>query len=97
MQGVGLSPYISASHPHEHQPRVRNHKQRSQSLSPANPYMHRLKPLSRQGDWKIAGLGLTIPITKPDGSPSRWEFPTFDGRVPAYTQRSFDYIGELSM
>ena len=49
-----------------------------------------------QGDWKLAGLGLTIPLTKPDGSPSRWEFPTFDGRVPAYTQRSFDYIGTVT-
>ncbi|KIP09254.1 hypothetical protein PHLGIDRAFT_29115, partial [Phlebiopsis gigantea 11061_1 CR5-6] len=48
--------------------------------------------INSAGDWKLAGLGLTIPITKPDGSPSRWEFPTFDGRVPAYTQRSFDYI-----
>ncbi|KAI0703573.1 other/SCY1 protein kinase [Cytidiella melzeri] len=48
--------------------------------------------INSAGDWKISGLGLTIPLTKPDGTPSRWEFPTFDGRAPAYTQRSFDYI-----
>ncbi|KAF8487763.1 kinase-like domain-containing protein [Gautieria morchelliformis] len=28
------------------------------------------------GDWKISGLGLTIALTTPDGSPTRWEFPT---------------------
>lgn len=28
-----------------------------------------------------------------DGKPSRWEFPTFDARVPSYIQRSFDYMG----
>lgn len=48
---------------------------------------------SLQGDWKISGLGLTIPLITADGSPSRWEFPGFDGRVPSYIQRSFDYIG----
>jgi SCY1-like protein 2 len=46
-----------------------------------------------QGDWKISGLGLTIPLLNSEGSPSRWEFPTFDGRVPSYVQRSFDYMG----
>ncbi|KAG1749082.1 kinase-like domain-containing protein [Suillus paluster] len=44
------------------------------------------------GDWKISGLGLTIPLVGTDGSPTRWEFPGFDGRVPSYIQRSFDYI-----
>lgn len=48
-----------------------------------------------QGDWKISGLGLTIPLLQPNGSPTRWEFPTFDGRVPSYIQRSFDYAGAL--
>ncbi|TFK42768.1 kinase-like protein [Crucibulum laeve] len=43
------------------------------------------------GDWKISGLGLTIPLLS-NGSPTRWEFPTFDGRVPPYIQRSFDYM-----
>lgn len=46
-----------------------------------------------QGDWKISGLGLTIPLLT-GGNPTRWEFPTFDGRVPSYIQRSFDYMGE---
>lgn len=46
-----------------------------------------------QGDWKIFGLGLTIPLMAADGSPSRWEYPGFDGRVPSYIQRSFDYMG----
>ncbi|THV08015.1 other/SCY1 protein kinase [Dendrothele bispora CBS 962.96] len=44
------------------------------------------------GDWKISGLGLTIPLLQPNGSATRWEFPTFDGRVPSYIQRSFDYM-----
>lgn len=35
---------------------------------------------------------MTIPLTGPDGKPTRWEFPTFDGRVMAYIQRSFDYM-----
>lgn len=50
--------------------------------------------INNAGDWKIAGLGLTIPLTNSDGGPARWEFPTFDGRVPTYVQRSFDYMGE---
>ncbi|EKM55637.1 uncharacterized protein PHACADRAFT_95292 [Phanerochaete carnosa HHB-10118-sp] len=48
--------------------------------------------INNAGDWKISGLGLTIPLSRPDGQPSRWEFPAFDGRIPPYTQRSFDYI-----
>ncbi|RDB21346.1 Protein kinase domain-containing protein ppk32 [Hypsizygus marmoreus] len=48
--------------------------------------------LNGAGDWKISGLGLTIPLLGPGGAPSRWEFPTFDGRVPGYIQRSFDYM-----
>ncbi|KAG6854961.1 hypothetical protein C0991_009784 [Blastosporella zonata] len=48
--------------------------------------------LNGAGDWKLAGLGLTIPLLGPGGAPSRWEFPTFDGRVPGYIQRSFDYM-----
>ncbi|KAI0670456.1 kinase-like protein [Trametes maxima] len=48
--------------------------------------------INSSGDWKISGLGLTIPLSKPDGGPARWEFPTYDGRALSYTQRSFDYI-----
>ncbi|KAI0781099.1 kinase-like protein [Trametes elegans] len=48
--------------------------------------------INSAGDWKLSGLGLTIPLSKADGGPTRWEFPTFDGRAIAYTQRSFDYI-----
>ncbi|GBE82382.1 other/SCY1 protein kinase [Sparassis latifolia] len=48
--------------------------------------------INSSGDWKISGLGLTIPLTTSGGGPTRWEFPTFDGRSPPYTQRSFDYI-----
>ncbi|KAG9318237.1 kinase-like domain-containing protein [Chiua virens] len=55
-----------------------------------------LKPeciiINGAGDWKISGLGLTIPLMTAEGSPSQWEFPGFDGRVPSYIQRSFDYI-----
>ncbi|KAF5391896.1 hypothetical protein D9757_001705 [Collybiopsis confluens] len=48
--------------------------------------------INRAGDWKISGLGLTIPLLQPNGSATHWEFPTFDGRVPSYIQRSFDYM-----
>ncbi|KAG7452863.1 other/SCY1 protein kinase [Guyanagaster necrorhizus] len=48
--------------------------------------------INSAGDWKISGLGLTIPLLQLNGSPTRWEFPTFDGRVPSYIQRSFDYM-----
>ncbi|KAL9714959.1 Protein kinase domain-containing protein ppk32 [Leucoagaricus gongylophorus] len=47
--------------------------------------------INTAGDWKISGLGLTIPLLT-DGRPTRWEFPTYDGRVPSYIQRSFDYM-----
>ncbi|KAF9792473.1 other/SCY1 protein kinase [Thelephora terrestris] len=48
--------------------------------------------ITNAGDWKIGGLGLTIPLVRADGQPTRWEFPTFDGRVMPYIQRSFDYM-----
>ncbi|KAH9854071.1 kinase-like protein [Lenzites betulinus] len=48
--------------------------------------------INSSGDWKLSGLGLTIPLSKADGGATRWEFPTFDGRALTYTQRSFDYI-----
>ncbi|KAF9492229.1 kinase-like protein [Pleurotus eryngii] len=48
--------------------------------------------INNAGDWKLAGLGLTIALIGPGGAPARWEFPTFDGRVPPYIQRSFDYM-----
>ncbi|KAJ7043254.1 kinase-like domain-containing protein [Mycena alexandri] len=48
--------------------------------------------INSAGDWKIAGLGLTIPLMAQGGGPTRWEFPTFDGHVPPYIQRSFDYM-----
>ncbi|KAF4615425.1 hypothetical protein D9613_002872 [Agrocybe pediades] len=48
--------------------------------------------INGSGDWKISGLGLTIALQAPGGGPARWEFPTFDGRAPAYIQRSFDYL-----
>ncbi|PIL23844.1 hypothetical protein GSI_13595 [Ganoderma sinense ZZ0214-1] len=48
--------------------------------------------INSAGDWKLSGLGLTIPLSRAEGGPTRWEFPTFDGRASSYTQRSFDYI-----
>ena len=38
---------------------------------------------------------MTIALNPPDGNKPRWEFPSYDGRLPLYTQRSFDYMGEL--
>ncbi|KAI0030365.1 kinase-like domain-containing protein [Vararia minispora EC-137] len=48
--------------------------------------------INNSGDWKIGGLGQTIALSPPDGSKPRWEFPSFDSRLPPYTQRSFDYM-----
>ncbi|KAG9116805.1 hypothetical protein FRC07_007446 [Ceratobasidium sp. 392] len=48
--------------------------------------------INSAGDWKISGLGLTIPLLNASGEPTRWDFPTYDNRLPTYTQRSFDYM-----
>ncbi|KAH9997522.1 kinase-like protein [Russula vinacea] len=48
--------------------------------------------INNAGDWKLGGLGLTIPLKRPDGSSTDWEFPSFDSRMSSYAQRSFDYI-----
>ncbi|KAI0256494.1 kinase-like domain-containing protein [Lactifluus subvellereus] len=48
--------------------------------------------INNAGDWKLGGLGLTIPLKRPDGSSTEWEFPSYDNRMPSYAQRSFDYI-----
>ncbi|KAI9452325.1 other/SCY1 protein kinase [Russula earlei] len=48
--------------------------------------------INSAGDWKLGGLGLTIPLKRPDGSSTDWEFPSYDSRMPSYAQRSFDYI-----
>ncbi|KAF8584105.1 kinase-like protein [Ramaria rubella] len=50
------------------------------NLSPSNVL------INANGDWKISGLGLTITLTKPDGSPTRWEFPTYDSRLTPHVQ-----------
>ncbi|KAG8947652.1 hypothetical protein FRC04_010586 [Tulasnella sp. 424] len=48
--------------------------------------------LNSLGDWKLCGLGLTIPFMNEEGKPTPWEFPAFDNRLPYYIQRSFDYM-----
>ncbi|KAI0807175.1 other/SCY1 protein kinase [Fomes fomentarius] len=48
--------------------------------------------INSAGDWKISGLGLTIPLSQTDGAPTQWKYPTFEGRASPFTQRSFDYI-----
>ncbi|CAE7144266.1 unnamed protein product [Rhizoctonia solani] len=48
--------------------------------------------INASGDWKLSGLGLTIPLLSPTGEPTRWDFPTYDNRLPAYIQRNFDYM-----
>ncbi|KAI0306757.1 kinase-like domain-containing protein [Multifurca ochricompacta] len=48
--------------------------------------------INNAGDWKLGGLGLTIPLKRPDGSSAEWEFPSYDNKMPPYVQRSFDYI-----
>ena len=46
-----------------------------------------------QGDWKLSGLGLTTPLQKPDGSPTRYEYPEIDHRLPGEIQWKLDYLG----
>ncbi|KAH7107745.1 kinase-like protein [Auriculariales sp. MPI-PUGE-AT-0066] len=48
--------------------------------------------INAAGDWKISGLGLTVPLIGNDGSPSRWEYLQYDSKMPSYVQRSFDYL-----
>ncbi|KZV84068.1 kinase-like protein [Exidia glandulosa HHB12029] len=48
--------------------------------------------INAAGDWKISGLGLTVPLVGTDGSPSRWEFMQYDSRMPTAVQRNFDYL-----
>ncbi|KAG8890582.1 hypothetical protein FRB98_007136 [Tulasnella sp. 332] len=48
--------------------------------------------LNSSGDWKICGLGHTIPFMSADGQPTQWEFPAYDNHLPAQIQRSFDYL-----
>ncbi|KAH8829604.1 other/SCY1 protein kinase [Flagelloscypha sp. PMI_526] len=47
--------------------------------------------INAKGDWKISGLGLTIPLLT-DGKPTKWEYPSYDGRIPGHVQRSFDFM-----
>ncbi|EJT98337.1 hypothetical protein DACRYDRAFT_57369 [Dacryopinax primogenitus] len=48
--------------------------------------------INSKGDWKLSGLGLTMPLSQPDGTPTRWEFPEYDNRLLLYAQRKFDYL-----
>ncbi|KIM23753.1 hypothetical protein M408DRAFT_249795 [Serendipita vermifera MAFF 305830] len=48
--------------------------------------------INLSGDWKLGGLGMTIPLTGPDGTPTRWEFPESHSSLPPFVQRSFDYM-----
>ncbi|CCA68430.1 related to bovine rhodopsin kinase and to YGR052w [Serendipita indica DSM 11827] len=48
--------------------------------------------INQAGDWKLSGLGMTIPLTNPDGTPTRWEFPESHSSLPYYVQRNFDYM-----
>ncbi|KZT56720.1 hypothetical protein CALCODRAFT_453963 [Calocera cornea HHB12733] len=48
--------------------------------------------INNKGDWKLSGLGLTMPLMQADGTKTRWEFPEFDNRLSPYVQRKFDYM-----
>ncbi|TDL27250.1 kinase-like protein [Rickenella mellea] len=48
--------------------------------------------INSSGDWKLSGLGLTIPLSGPDGKPTRWTSPMHDRYMPTYVQRSFDFM-----
>lgn len=46
-----------------------------------------------QGDWKLSGLSLTTPMSKPDGSPTKYVYPEYDARLPPQVQWKLDYLG----
>ncbi|KAG8822798.1 hypothetical protein FRC19_005201, partial [Serendipita sp. 401] len=48
--------------------------------------------INQSGDWKLGGLSQTIPLTRPDGTPTRWEFPESHSSLPYYVQRNFDFM-----
>jgi hypothetical protein len=94
MQGVILSPLLRKIDPHKCLPREYRDQYRRQFIILSYQCLRsNILDSVSQGDWKITGLGLTISLLQLDGTPTRWEFPTFDGRVPSYIQRSFDYMG----
>lgn len=92
MQRPCILTYVGQDNPLQHYSRKYPHQQRCTKLWVHLPFLWTDLDTS-QGDWKLGGLGLTIPLKRPDGSPTSWEFPTFDSRMSPYTQRSFDYIG----
>jgi SCY1-like protein 2 len=50
---------------------------------------------NRQGDWKLSGLNLTTPLSAPDGSATKAQFPEIDTRLPPQVQWKLDYLGKL--
>ena len=48
-----------------------------------------------QGDWKLSGLGLTTPLSQPDGTATKYVYPEVDARLPPQVQWKLDYLGML--
>ncbi|EIW72720.1 hypothetical protein TREMEDRAFT_70798 [Tremella mesenterica DSM 1558] len=48
--------------------------------------------INSKGDWKLSGLGLTTPLTQPDGSATKYVYPEGDGRLPPQVQWKLDYL-----
>jgi hypothetical protein len=93
VQGALLPPHLCADDPLQPRPGERHHQPVCQSLGLRAILYAFADALSTQGDWKLSGLGLAIPLLDPNGKPTLWEFPTFDARLDTYVQRSFDYMG----
>ncbi|ORX34162.1 kinase-like domain-containing protein [Kockovaella imperatae] len=48
--------------------------------------------INAKGDWKLSGLGMTTPLTRPDGTPSKYVYPEVDTRIPPQIQWKMDYL-----
>ncbi|KAF8197428.1 other/SCY1 protein kinase [Pholiota molesta] len=57
-------------------------------------FLHTSAKLIHSNIWRLEDRWAWAdhPPSNSNGAPSNWEFPTFDGRVPPYIQRSFDYM-----
>ncbi|KDQ16224.1 hypothetical protein BOTBODRAFT_54054 [Botryobasidium botryosum FD-172 SS1] len=48
--------------------------------------------INAAGDWKISGLGLTIPLVSADGTSTKDMWDAHDNRLPSFIQRAYDYL-----
>lgn len=46
-----------------------------------------------KGDWKMGGFGFSQYVSPPGGGKPIYEYPEYDNRIPAPSQKNFDYMG----